>query len=206
MKGEVNVSQAQQIRQYAARQLARLRELPEHPRKAALANLRRGVGRAPGDLPELWGTFLRDMPEEWKSKTGDPTKAEWAIYLSLTFYALHQQGHTLPGDSMDRQGVGLGQAVRSLVPSKEDPADSSIQKRFNALATATQPREIAQHLRGIIQLLRAAGIPLNYAQLAEDLLYLQFPDSASRVRLRWGQDFYATPTEGNQTEEETNHG
>ena len=40
------------------KRLFRLYNLPEHPQKAALANLRRGVGRVPGDLPELWGEFL----------------------------------------------------------------------------------------------------------------------------------------------------
>lgn len=200
------MSQAQRIEQYVARRLRWLRDLPEHPRKAALAHLRRGVGRAPGDLPELWGIFLEGMPEELESQTGKPTQGEWAIYLALTLYALHQQGHTLPGDDMSRQGVGLGQAVRRLVPQGEDPADSSIQRRFNALATAAQTREIAQHLRGMIQLLRAAEVPLGYAQLAKDLFYLQFPDSASQVRLRWGQDFYAIPSKNDQIEEETNYG
>ncbi len=200
------MSQAQQIEQYVARRLRWLRDLPEHPRKAALAHLRRGVGRIPGDLPELWGMFLDGMPEELKSQNGKPTSAEWAIYLALTLYALHQQGHVLPGDDMNQQGVELGQAARRLVSPGEDPADSSIQKRLNALATAPQMREIAQHLRGMIQLLRAAGIPLGYTQLAKDLFYLQFQDSASRVRLRWGQDFYAIPAKDDQTEEERNHG
>ena len=30
--------------------------------KAELANLRRGLGKQPGELPELWGSFLEDIP------------------------------------------------------------------------------------------------------------------------------------------------
>lgn len=184
------MSVQQQLKSYVSSRLQWLQSLPEHPQRAALANLRHGLGRAPGELPQLWGTFLQEMPEEMQSRTGDPTREEWAAYLALTLYALHQQGHTLPAQNMNSAGQGLGRAARRLVPPGEPVADSSIQKRFNALATATQMPELAQHLRGMVQLLRAKDIPLDYAQLAVDLYDLQHPDKAARVRLRWGQDFY----------------
>lgn len=62
--------------------------------KAMLANLRRGVGHEPGELPQLFGVILLDMPEEFMSGSGIATKEEWACYIALTLYALHQQGHT----------------------------------------------------------------------------------------------------------------
>lgn len=40
-----------------------LRSLPEKTCRAELAELRRGIGHAPGDIPALWGTFLTDLPE-----------------------------------------------------------------------------------------------------------------------------------------------
>lgn len=189
----------QEIAKYLSQKLQLLQKLPEHPRKAALANLRRGVGRIPGDQPELWSVFLQDMPPAWKSQTGEPTREEWAVYLALTLYALHQQGHALPEDNMSRSGVRFGQAVRRLVKPGEDVTDSSVQKRFTVLATASDMREISQHLRGMIQLLHAAGIPLDYPRLAADLYELQFAGRAPRVRLRWGQAFYA-PFEENKPE------
>ncbi len=184
------MTQKQQLLRYVDGRLHWLQNLPEHPRKAQLADLRRGVSRAPGDLPELWGAFLQGMPEELQSKNGAPTAAEWAIYLALTLYALHQQGQAAP---MHKQGAGLGKAARRLVPPGQDPGESSIQKRFNALATATQMPELSHHLRGMVQLLRAGGIPLDYVQLAADLYDWNFPAAAVRVRLRWGQEFYADP-------------
>ena len=45
-------------------------------------------------------------------------------------------------------------------------------------------------MRGIIQLLRAKGIPMNYGRLAKDLYEIQFPEGKKRVCLKWGQDFY----------------
>lgn len=176
-----------------AKRIGALQRLPEHPRKAALANLRRGVGTKPGDLPELWGAFLQELPEELLSKTGEPTPGEWAVYLTLTLYALHQQGHDLPAAPMHRDGEPLGSAVHRLVKPDETPEDSAILRRFNALATAEAMPERAHYLRGIVQQLRAAAIPLDYVRLSADLLDLQLPDGAARVRLRWGQDFYRQP-------------
>lgn len=187
------------VQEYTARRLRWLQTLPEHAQKGALANLRRGVGRAPGDMPELWGAFLADLPQPLESRTGAPSRGEWAVYLALTLYALHQQGHNLPADNMHRPGAAFGQAVRRLVKAGEQPQDSSILRRFNALATAANMRESAQHLRGIVQLLRAGDIPLDYVQLSADLYELQFASGAQRVRLRWGQDFYRTDS----TKEET---
>ena len=50
--------------------------------KASLANLRRGIGTTPGDIPELWELFLQDLPEEMLSRSGVPTHAQWALYCT----------------------------------------------------------------------------------------------------------------------------
>lgn len=82
----------QDVRIYTAQRLRWLWALPDNQRRAELAKLRRGVGHAPGDLPELWGSFLRGMPESFQGRSG-PSYAEWAVYLALTLYAVHQQGN-----------------------------------------------------------------------------------------------------------------
>ena len=179
-----------EVKKYVAYRLEWLRKMPEHPEKAALANLRRGIGRVPGDLPELWGIFLQDLPEEMQRKTGDPTREEWAVYLALTFYALHQQGHKVADLNMNQDGFSLGNAARRLVDPNEEPEDSSVFNRFNALATSSNIRECAHHMRGMIQMLRAKDIPLDYPRLASDLYELQFLDRAPAVRLNWGRDFW----------------
>ena len=113
---------AKQIAGLVERRIRQIQGLPEHPRRAALANLRRGIGRAPGELPELWGSFLQEMPPEFFSRNGNPTAAEWAIYLALTLFALHQQSQE---KSMCADGAGIGKAVRKLSDKqKEDPQDS----------------------------------------------------------------------------------
>mgnify|MGYP004484132873 FL=1 len=156
--------------------------------RAHLAQLRRGIGRIPGDAPEIWGILFADMPEEMMSRNGKPTKEEWAVYTALTLYALHQQSRDVREENMHRRNIRLGQAVAGLVKSEDDR--ERVARRFNAFATAGDMQEAAYHLRGLIQLLRAANIPLDYVRLAQELYLFQDPDEAPKVRLKWGQDFY----------------
>ncbi len=190
---------AKQVAGIVERHIQRIQGLPEHPRRAALANLRCGVGRIPGELPELWGSFLQEMPPDFFSRNGDPTAAEWAVYLALTLFALHQQGQD---QSMCADGAGIGKAVRQLATrQREDPQESGAFKRFSALLTSDSMEEVSHHLRGLIQLLRRENLPLDYPQLAFDLFELQFPDSAPQVKLRWGQDYFYQSNETQEAQE-----
>ena len=164
-----------------------------------------GIGHAPGELPDLWGGLLQGMPASFYGTNG-PSHEEWAVYLALTLYALHQQSNDTV--CVSQLGCTLGRAVRRLaeqtVASGQDWTESSVLRRFNALATADSMPEVSHHLRGMIQLLRREGIPLDYPQLAEDLYQYQFVDGAPNVRLRWGRDLYASPTEKTKENEKEN--
>ena len=187
-------SMQQQVENYMRRRLSDFASDPNAARvRAQLATLRRGVGRKPGDMPDLWGLLFADMPEEMMSRTAEPTAAEWAAYTALTLYATHQQGAEINRQNMhigkdDKNAGGLGRAVARLVKNADDR--ERIARRFNAFATASDMTEAAHHLRGLIQLLRAEEIPLDYVKLAGDLYRFQNPKYAPEVRLSWGQDFY----------------
>lgn len=159
----------------------------EARQKAAFANLRRGIGKAPGELPELWGELFTNMPERMFGREG-PSYAEWAVYSALTAFALHQQGHDPRMEPMYLSGRGIGKAAKLLVEGEDD--EERIRRRFNIIATSTDMRELANHLRGLVNLLKAKGIAMDYADLAADLFMYQFPEARSNVRLKWGQDFY----------------
>lgn len=155
--------------------------------KATLANLRRGIGKAPGELPELWGIIFRDMPEELLSQYGNPSPAEWAIYIALTMFALHQQGTAEP---VHTEKISLGRAYGKLRKEQTEDEEERLLRRFNQVVTASDLPELSHYLRGMIQLLRTDGIGLDYAQLASDLYLYQSPQTRMRVQMKWGQDFY----------------
>ena len=163
------------------------RALDQSGSKAQLAQLRRGVGKSPGELPELWGAFLKNMPEELMGKDGKPSYAEWAVYTALTLFALHQQGQS---DPMNEEGEEnrLGRAMRKLVRSAED--EENIRRKLSIAARSDDMAELSYHLKTLVRLLGNDNIRLDYVDLAKDLYWFQFENHTDRIRLKWGQDFY----------------
>lgn len=180
------------IEQFTARKLSGLqKQSRENFFRSTLAHLRRGIGRAPGEMPQLWGFFLEALPEEWMGDR-EPSREEWAIYTSLTLFALHQQGKDPEKEWMSQKEAYLGKSVARLILSEED--EKRVTRRFQTLATASSMKELSHYLRTMVQLLRSKNIPLDYPALAEDLFWYQHPDYKARVCLRWGQDFYRRGT------------
>ncbi|MFO7272895.1 MAG: type I-E CRISPR-associated protein Cse2/CasB [Sphaerobacter thermophilus] len=170
---------------------------------AALAQLRRGAGKLIQDVPDLWGVcgIERLYADEDGLHHNQPEhvqlKAENAMFLAVTLYALHQQSHSK--DRMHRPGVGLGTAVRRLMP--EHTIDEPIRRRFVRLGTATDLEALAYRLREIVSLLRREAIPLDYALLASQLYQAQFPDGLRQVRRQWGRSFHTYRTESSSNGE-----
>lgn len=191
------------VSNYTAHRIARIMSLPDAPRRAALAELRRGIGSAPGAIPALWGELLMTWESYFKDDAASyvkdgPTYEEWAVYTALTLFAMHQQGS---GQSMHVQGLRFGTAVGCLVKGQEDI--ERVLHRFNPAATASDMAEAAHYLRGLIQILRAESIGLDYADLASDLYRYQLSaESADKVRLKWGRDFYRGAYKTNKNTEE----
>jgi CRISPR system Cascade subunit CasB len=184
---------------------------------SALARLRRGAGQPANSLPDLWGqTGTEDLalllaetaddPPGGTSRSGerpiDQGRAEEALHLAVTLWALHQQSHR----DMDTHiaGYGLGRSVRALM-SKSAPVaegtgaaatksapelDEPLRRRFVRVGTATSLEVLGQRLREIVLLLRKDDVPLDYALLADQLYWWQLPSAQAGVRRAWGRDFH----------------
>lgn len=158
------------------------------PAVAALAQLRRGAGKLPQDVPELWGvTGAERLYQHDDLRESELPRAERALFLAVTLYALHQQSR--PTQGMHRAGIELGAAVRRLMPVGE--IDEPIRRRFVRVGTAPDLEALAYRLREIVSLLRRDSIPLDYAMLARHLYQAQTPEGMRRVRQSWGRSFHA---------------
>jgi CRISPR system Cascade subunit CasB len=155
--------------------------------RATLAKLRRGIGKEPGSLPELWSITLEGLPLEMLGEKNSPTHGERAVYTALTLFALHQQGKDLKNQCMSKEREFLGYAVRKLVDKSNEEA---VSRRFHAAAMADSFEALVWHLRGLISLLRSKEIPLDYPALTQDLYWYQIHDMRDGIRLNWGRDFY----------------
>ncbi|MGW5689113.1 type I-E CRISPR-associated protein Cse2/CasB [Nonomuraea sp. NPDC003754] len=170
---------------------------------ALMARLRRGAGKLPQDVPDLWGMtgtgrlYEHDLPEP------EALRAETALFLAVTLYALHQQSVTSMG--MHRAHIQLGTAVRRLMPGGE--IDEPIRRRFVRVGTAGTSHTLAHRLREIVSLLHGESIPLDYALLAGQLYQAQHPEGMRQVRQSWGRSFHAyrppavTPTDDTSSDD-----
>lgn len=152
------------------------------PDGADLAALRRGLGREPGSVPEMWPYYTTLNAE------GRLTERLEAEHIALALYALHQQSRTEP---MHRHGVGLGTAMQALRRS-EKFSPEAVDRRFSAAATATSLGEVTAHLRGLVSQLRTISQGLDYNQLVRDLANWAHPERRSQVRRRWGSQYFVT--------------
>lgn len=180
---------SQEVKNYVANRIYYLQNMKDQSaQKALYAELRRGVGSCPGDIPQLWGLLFQDLPENMMSRNGEPTREEWAICTALTLYAFHQQGKDPLQNSMNVEKQGLGCALTKLIRPGDD--EERILRRFNQFATSADMTEAVTHLRGIVGLLKSEGVGLDYPELAGELYDYQSYDGAKRIRLSWGEDFY----------------
>ncbi|WP_131738863.1 type I-E CRISPR-associated protein Cse2/CasB [Actinomadura roseirufa] len=153
-----------------------------------LAQLRRGAGKLPQDVPELWGlTGVELILQDPSLSEAQAVKAEAAVFLAVTLFALHQQSR--PNQGMHDPDVDLGEAVRRLMPTGE--IDEPIRRRFVRVGTAGSLEVLAYRLREIVSLLRRDSIPLDYARLAQCLYHAHTPEGLARVRQQWGRSFHS---------------
>lgn len=156
-----------------------------------LAALRRGLGRAPGSVPNMWRFYVTTIDESrlsgW-SDTFEPPPALAAEHHALTLYAIHQQSNARP---MHRRGQGLGTALLHLRRTGAF-SEEALDRRVIAAATATSVDELAVHLRGLVRQLRTAshGISLDYDQLWVDLTRYSSARRRGAVRRRWGAQYF----------------
>lgn len=162
--------------------------------KAALASLRQARNDFYDFPPAAWPMLA--LPYDHPEKLGDElTEAEKALRATLWLYANHQQGRGkpmhVPHSSDSFTTVGEAAYLLSRLTPGED--DKAVRRNFDAAVTSTTFRELVYHLRKLVGQFGANKhlIPLDYVQLAEDLLDYQLPGRRKAVFLRWNRA-YAT--------------
>lgn len=128
--------------------------------RAALAALRRGLGKEPGEAPEMYRYVV-----PWV-RGAAPAREERAHYLVAALFAWHCQGE---GASQAAQGAGgnLGASLDTLAPYGSDGRES-VERRFVGLLNS-HVDDVPEHLRHAVGLLRGKGIAVDWAQLLWDV-------------------------------------
>ncbi|WP_019358607.1 type I-E CRISPR-associated protein Cse2/CasB [Streptomyces sp. AA1529] len=154
---------------------------------ARLAQLRRGAGKAPEEVPELFGLTGTEGLYSEKGPGPNSERADTAVHLAVTLYALHQQSQRRV--RMHVPGRRLGGAVRALMPQGE--IDEPLRRHFVRVAGATSTKVLAYRLRALVLLLRGESEPLDYARLADQIEQTLDPGKRLKVRQEWGREFHS---------------
>lgn len=171
---------------------------PERAKSGAdLAALRSGAGRPAGTVPAMWSFYRTRISSQLRDR-GVLTCDLVAEHDALTVFAVHQQGRKTP---VHTPGLSPGSAYRLLLAKDADADRTAVERRLGALLTSLDTGELTQHLRGLVPLLRRAGIGLDYDALRRALRHWddpQRPGEQSRIRSAWDRDFH-TDTKNRRT-------
>jgi len=139
--------------------------------RAVLAELRRGLGQPPGLAPTV-GRYVQPF-----LSSGDSNKQEEAYYLIASLFGLHPS---------TAAGGNMGHHFARLWGEGDKPPDN-IARRFNILLAADWDT-LPDYLRHAIGLLKANDVPVNWAQLLDDVL--GWESAGGYVQLRWSRAFW----------------
>jgi CRISPR system Cascade subunit CasB len=159
------------------RGLRALAEPEERADRAALAALRRGLGKRPGEAPEMFPVLIPLLPygrlRQWDER---------CAYTIAALFAMHPVSWDDAEDGRWRRN--LGASLRRL---REATDSDGPERRMTALLNSDGDN-LPEHLRGIVALLRGKDVPVDWQQLAYDLR--DWGRSDRRVQRRWAEAFW----------------
>jgi CRISPR system Cascade subunit CasB len=133
--------------------------------RGALADLRSGLGKEPGEMPRVHKHVVPYLPAGYYND-------RW-YYVTATLFGAFPR---------HRSARSLGAAFRPL-RQKSD----SMEARFVAVLNAHSD-DLDGHLRHAVSLLETAKQPLDWFQFFKDLLQWDHPER--HVQLKWARHFY----------------
>lgn len=155
--------------------VAMLEELHAKDDRAALAALRRGLGKQPGEAMETYRHVARF------AVNAKNFQHEKAFHTVATLFGLY------PSDS--RRGdhwaqTNLGASLREL---KNKVDGEGAERRFVALLNS-HTDELDDHLRHIISLLKSKKVSVNWRQLLADIRW--WDGEGRDVQRKWAKAFW----------------
>ena len=158
-----------------------LHQLAKTEDRAALAHLRRGLGKKPGAAPEMFPYVVPWLPT-------DVHPQEEAVYYTIAALFARHPSSTPTGNMGDH-----------MAAARENGREDAVERRFVTLLAA-HPEDFSDFLRQTVSFLASKEIPVNWNQLFRDMRYWSHPDYGENVRKRWATAFWRF-----RRQEETSH-
>lgn len=167
-------------------------EDPSRRDRGALAALRSGLGKQPGEAPRMFPLLSPYLEGEY-----GPGVA--TAFLTGALFGSH------PEHAQEFRGVRLGSLGSSLWCATLRPqnpkgkhGEEGVEARL-ASALDADAEDLPRHLSGLVSLCASAGVPINWFGFLDDVKLLLSdwpdPDDPSRpardiVRMRWARHFW----------------
>jgi CRISPR system Cascade subunit CasB len=167
-----------------------LQQLVKDDDRAALADLRRGLGKSPGEAAEMHRHVVPFLAPDANFRDEEP------YYLVASLFALHQG---MWQRQERRQTTNLGASFERLAGARDSGADS-VERRFVALLNCGR-EELPYHLRQAVSLLKAGEVPVDWLRLLRDVR--GWDSDARWVQRSWARAYWrSSPEEQPATGEE----
>lgn len=166
--------------------------------KALLANMRNSADKDISNNVDALAYVFSNLSYGEDDRGGELSYMEQAIFTAIQMYAIHQQSNVESvlkfenddeNESREKKNkykANIGDALATL---RSDESES-IDKRFNAMITATNFNKLSYHLRQMIKILKSkSDAKVDYAKLAEDLYWFMI-GRKEEVRLSWARSYY----------------
>ena len=158
--------------------VAALEKLVSSDNRAALAALRRGLGKTPGEVAEVHRYVVPWLPNDtdrWR---------EDAYYLVASLFASHQR-NWVTGEER-REATNLGASFARLMGVD---GSQSVERRFVALLNS-HADDLPEHLRSAVGLLKASEVLIDWTQLLGDIQGWGWESRA--VQRAWARAFWGS--------------
>jgi CRISPR system Cascade subunit CasB len=161
--------------------IAYLKDLSQRDDRAALAALRRGLGKEPGTAIDAYKHVLRFNPRQWEE--------EWFCLVAALF-ALHPTDWPVD-ETHGRRSTNFGASLARLWLKREAGRDG-LERRLVALLNAHR-EDLPDKLRHAVSLLRAEEVPVDWLQLLRDLRGWEADNR--RVQRSWARAYWGSASE-----------
>lgn len=171
--------------------------------KSVLASARHAVSITSPQAQAVWPILMDELEINYLSQNGQPTYAEKAAYAAIRLYAIHQQGnekfvYATSKNKNDTQTEGLT-IFSVLAKLRQNEADKiALDRRIKAVLATNNVDSVINSLAHLVGIIKQKNLSyqIDYARLAQDLLYFQMSyEQANQVRLNWGRQYFYQTTE-----------
>lgn len=185
-----------------AKILRRLENTRETPgTRALLSNIRNSINKEVSMNMDTLAFVFQNLPEEMIGSRKELNDYERAILTTLQMYALHQQANVHSVLKLDYEEGERRQNIGDALSSLRGEDSKAIDRRFNAMITSSDVRELEHHLRQLIKLLKAKSeVKVDYASLANDL-YRFLRKQKDGVKIEWARSYYKFRKENEKGED-----